>query len=374
MKDRLRSFDDLRSFIIILVVLHHSLLAYSTFVEFNDSNPVKNVSPVVDSDVFPWFNLIIAFNDTFFMFLLFFVSGLFIWGSLQRKGVKKFLKERFIKLGLPFLIGVPILIPLAYYPAQIEIDAMKGNEHNFIQYWLDLLSNGFGTAGPLWFIWVLLVFNLILIMFYSLAPGIDKIFKIKVPIFFRHSSLFFLILIPISVLIYFPISVIVLIFKIPWWIYIGPFGFQINRILLYFLFFIAGAIIGGYGLDRTFLRKNGNLAKYWWVGLFVAVPFFLIFMIVQLGFVIACGSLVLTVTGFFLWKKNKQNRFKKSFRQNSYGIFIVHYFFVIWMQYLLLDIPLPGVLKGLIVFSFSLILSWFVVDLLRKLPQVDRVI
>jgi surface polysaccharide O-acyltransferase-like enzyme len=374
MKNRNRAFDDLRSFAIILVVLHHSILAYSTLVDFNDRNPVNNVSPVVDSDVFPWFNLIIAINDTFFMFLLFFVSGLFVWGSLQRKGVRKFLKERFIKLGLPFLIGVPILIPLAYYPAQLEIDAIKGNEHNFISYWLDLASHGFGTAGPLWFIWVLLVFNLIFIMLYSLAPGISKIFKRKVPIIFRHSSLFFLILIPISVLIYFPISVFVLIFKIPWWIYIGPFGFQTNRIFLYFLFFIAGAIIGGYGIDRTFLRKNGNLAKYWWVGLFVAVPFFLIFMIVQLGFVIACGSLILTVTGFFLWKKNKQNRFKRSFRQNSYGIFIVHYLFVIWMQYLLLDIPLPGFLKGLIVFVFALILSWFAVELLRKIPQVNRVI
>jgi peptidoglycan/LPS O-acetylase OafA/YrhL len=374
MKNRNRAFDGLRSFAIILVILHHSILAYSTFVEFNDENPVKNVSPIVDSDTFPWFNLIISLNDTFFMFLLFFVSGLFVWGSLQRKGRSKFIKERILRLGIPFLVAVPTLIPLAYYPAQLEIDTINGSEHNFIQYWLDLAGNGFRTAGPLWFIWLLLLFNLIFITLYAAFPILDKLFKQKVPVIFRHSSLFFLVLIPLSVMVYFPISVIVIIFKIPWWIYIGPFGFQTNRIFLYFLYFIAGVILGGYGIERTFLRKKGNLRKYWWVGLFVALPFFLIFMTIQLGFVIASGSLVLTATGFFLWKKNKQNRFKRSFRQNSYGIFIVHYFFVIWMQYLLLDIPLPGIFKGLIVFVFALILSWFAVDLLRKIPQVDRVI
>jgi glucans biosynthesis protein C len=63
----------------------------------------------------------VALNETFSMSLLFFVSGLFVWQSLARKGAWKYFGDRLKRLGLPFVIGVLFLIPLAYYPAQLEV-------------------------------------------------------------------------------------------------------------------------------------------------------------------------------------------------------------------------------------------------------------
>ena len=37
------------------------------------------------------------------MTLMFFISGLFVWGSLQQKGAERFLRDRLLRLGVPFV-------------------------------------------------------------------------------------------------------------------------------------------------------------------------------------------------------------------------------------------------------------------------------
>ena len=46
---------------------------------------------------------------------------------------------------------------------------------------------------------------------------------------------------------------------------------------------------------------------------------------------------------------------------NAYGIYLVHYLFVVWLQYLLIGIVLFAVAKAVIVFTGALLLSWGVV-------------
>ena len=58
----------------------------------------------------------------------------------------------------------------------------------------------------------------------------------------------------------------------------------------------------------------------------------------------------------------------------AYGIYIVHYTFVTWLQYGLLRSDQSVVLKALLVFVGALLLSWGVTAVLRRIPAVDRVI
>ena len=44
--------------------------------------------------------------------------------------------------------------------------------------------------------------------------------------------------------------------------------------------------------------------------------------------------------------------------ENAYGIYFFHYPFVVWLQYPLLGAFLPGLAKGLVVLTFTVILSW----------------
>jgi hypothetical protein len=61
-------------------------------------------------------------------------------------------------------------------------------------------------------------------------------------------------------------------------------------------------------------------------------------------------------------------------RDNAYGVYLVHYVPVVWLQYWLLGAAIPVVAKGATVFIVSAALSWVAVALLRRIPAVRAVI
>ena len=75
----------------MLVLAHHSVLAY---IDGAPPQATANLAQpqywrafmVVDHHQWTGFSLFTVFNDDFFMSLMFFVSGLFVWSSLKRKG------------------------------------------------------------------------------------------------------------------------------------------------------------------------------------------------------------------------------------------------------------------------------------------------
>src|SRR3978361_457094 len=91
-----------RTFIGMLVLLHHSVVNYTYFG---------------NGDRMRWlgFDLIVLFNDSFFMAFMFLISGLFVHESLTRRGAAGYLRRRVWRLGVPLLISMLVLIPIAYY-------------------------------------------------------------------------------------------------------------------------------------------------------------------------------------------------------------------------------------------------------------------
>jgi glucans biosynthesis protein C len=75
--------DYLRSFLTVLVVAHHSSLAYTTFAHFNKDAYILSTHPVVDTVRSKGLDIFEDFNDIFFMSLLFLISGLFVVKSLE---------------------------------------------------------------------------------------------------------------------------------------------------------------------------------------------------------------------------------------------------------------------------------------------------
>src|ERR1700720_4437105 len=84
------ALDRARTFVTMLVLIHHSVIAYTYYGH-------------TDKQSFLGFDGVVLFNDSFFMSAMFFLSGLFVWPSLKRKGIGWFLRDRFWRLGLPFL-------------------------------------------------------------------------------------------------------------------------------------------------------------------------------------------------------------------------------------------------------------------------------
>ena len=212
-------FDYLRAFAVVLVLCGHAVLAYTKYAFINFENPIANSNPVVNEQRWLGFDLIVAFNETFLMPLLFFISGMFVWQSLARKGARKFLRDRLTRLGIPFVIGVLFLIPLAYYPAQLQIGLITGVDTSYGAFWLGMVRSGFGTAGPLWFIWLLLAFNCLVTLLYLVAPSPGGSIKKRLSIILDRPLAFFGALLGISIAAYMPIAIIFGPLK---WIGIGP--------------------------------------------------------------------------------------------------------------------------------------------------------
>src|ERR1700692_2072590 len=104
---RIVALDRARTLITLLVVLHHSVINYTYFG---------------NADRMRWlgFDLVVLFNDSFFMACMFFISGLFVRDSLACRGSKDFLGRRGWRLGVPFLVSIFVIMPIAYYPSFVR--------------------------------------------------------------------------------------------------------------------------------------------------------------------------------------------------------------------------------------------------------------
>lgn len=95
LRDRLYFADNLRTWLITLVVLHHLAIVYTGVGAFYYVEPPPSYPlPLVVLVIF------IVVNQAYFMGLLFLISGYFSPGSLERKGVRRFVKDRLIRLGI----------------------------------------------------------------------------------------------------------------------------------------------------------------------------------------------------------------------------------------------------------------------------------
>jgi hypothetical protein len=378
----------LRAFIVLLVVAHHAVLAYHPYAPAPAASLVEQprlwqAFPVVDSHRSSPISMFASFNDIFFMSLMFLLSGLFVWPSLKRKGSGHFLLDRMLRLGLPFLLAAAIIAPLAYYPAYLQTGATSGVA-GFWQQWRTL---GNWPAGPAWFIWLLLAFDCVAAILYFAAPKWGERLASLSRNAWQSPATFFWTLVAISAVAYLPMEFAFNAFS---WASFGPFTFQTSRLLHYAVYFATGVGIGAYGLERGLLAPDGSLAERWFRWLFAALLTFagamavIIIAIVtrtrvwevlgDLGFIVSCAATCFAFLAIFVRFARARRPLLDGLTANAYGIYLVHYAFVSWLQYALLPVAFPALAKAGIVFLTAVVLSWGSTAVLRRIPAVARVI
>jgi peptidoglycan/LPS O-acetylase OafA/YrhL len=381
----------LRAFITLLVLAHHAVLAYHPAAPPPPASLLVEprwwqAFPVVDSARWSGFALFVGFNDTFFMSLMFFLSGLFVWRSLKRKGGAHFLRDRFLRLGLPFAVAAAFIAPLAYYPAYLQSGAAFGG---FAGFWREWLALGNWPAGPAWFVWLLLAFDFAAAALFGLAPRWGETLGRLLSGVSRRPAVFFALLVAISAAVYIPLA---LIFNPFQWTAFGPFTFQTSRLLHYFVYFLAGIVLGACGIERGLLAPDGKLARRWplWmIGSLVAFGLALVVFLAAISaksapqfwgtvggvtFALSCAASSFFFLAIFARFAKTSTRVFDSLRDNAYGMYLIHYAFVSWLQLALLRAPLSGLTKGILVTLGTVLLSWGAVAALRRIPRVAQVI
>ena len=378
----------LRAFVTVLVLAHHAALAYHPFAPAPSASLIAEprlwpAFPVVDAQRWSGFSLFVGFNDTFFMSLMFFLSGLFVWKSLERKGSGAFLRDRMFRLGLPFVVAAALLAPLAYYPAYLQT-----GQRGVAGFWQQWTSLGNWPAGPAWFVWVLLAFDCVAAVLLVVLPEWGKVLGRLLAGSSRRPIAFFAILVAASAVAYIPLALVFNPFR---WTEFGPFFFQTNRILHYLVYFLIGVGVGAASLERGLLARDGTLARRWplWAGaaLFafgIAAAVFIAAISAQdspylwgtLGgftFTLSCAATSMAFLALFV-RFAKPRKIFDSLRENAYGINLIHYAIVSWLQYALLKAQLSAIEKAFIVFTGTLALSWIAIAAIRRVPAVARLI
>jgi surface polysaccharide O-acyltransferase-like enzyme len=378
---RVVALDRARTFITLQVVLFHSVINYTHFGH---------------GDRMRWlgFDLVVLFDDSFFMACMFFISGLFVCDSLSRRGPAEYVRRRGWRLGLPFLISIFIIMPVAYYPTFVRYHP-PGTDFNFLHFWWQTLAVGPWPSGSAWFLWVLLALDAITALLWAAAPRsieapgqwIDRLRDRPITAFAGFLAF--------SIVIYLPLR---LAFGDSAWLVPGhyPLPIQTSRILLYAGYFFAGVAVGQAGLQVGLLAETGRLAKCWMLWLACAAVFYgAILLMVYLhhsglidfnsppewwhvayglAFAAFSAGMTFTVPAFFLRFERSSFRLLDAMQPQAYGIYLVHFIPLIWLQYAVYDPAFPAGVKFAIVFAGTLSVSWALTAWLRKIPAVARTI
>jgi glucan biosynthesis protein C len=368
LKGRDIAIDYLRSFVIVLVVFLHAALAYTSFSTFDETRWVDSSAPVVDASRWPFLDWFVLFYDTFFMALLFLITGLFTISSLERKGSEGFFVARLQRLGVPFVVASLFIAPLAFRPSYLL--AIPEPQTPYLATFFT--SDGW-PVGPPWFLWVLLVFNGIVALAYRIAPtALAKLCQ-------QPTALVILL---VTIVSFLPFSTLVSHF---YWTSLGPFDMQPARLGLYFAYFLLGMALG---TGKQW--QEIGWPKHWGAWFIVGILAFFVYMgilgdtfqlpnlvsqaMLGVTFAASCTGASLGFLGAFRRLARRPHPIFDDLCTNAYGIYIVHYASITWFQFALLSVSWPAWIKFSVTFIGGLALSWGTSKLVRQIPAVRRVL
>jgi hypothetical protein len=153
--------DNLKVILVAWVIGGHALLGYAAiggwpYDEVNEVTFHPGAETVLAALIGP--------SGLFFMGTFYFVAGIFTPGSIERKGRRRFIAERLVRLGLPWVVSAVVVWPtfvwIAYHGAGRNVSWWQAFTHR------DPLLD----SGSLWFVGVLLIFSVAM----ALAPPVEE--------------------------------------------------------------------------------------------------------------------------------------------------------------------------------------------------------
>jgi surface polysaccharide O-acyltransferase-like enzyme len=268
-------------------------------------------------------------------------------------------------------------------------------DFNFLHFWWRTLTVGPWPSGPAWFLWVLLALDVMAAAVWWIGPGMmDALGRLIYAARDRPMTAFVVFVI-VSITAYLPMH---LAFgDISWLEWDGfPLPIQTSRILLYTAYFFAGVGVGAVNLRAGLLAENGELPRRWPVWLGFALVFYVAILVVVyahhnwvadfdsppllwktsygLAFATYSAAMAFTGSAIFLRFADSSWRLLDALQPSAYGVYLLHYIFIIWLQYAVYDYSFPAFVKFAIVLSGTLSLSWGLTVMLRKIPAVARMI
>jgi len=401
-KNRIVFFDNLRYLMVLLVLVFHSGASYTSMVSFWPFHE-ENSSNLVE--------IITILTDTFSMTVLFFIAGYFALPSLQKKGGMEFLKGKFKRLGIPWLVIILGVLPVLDYIHYFNQATHAGLQiHGYATHWLlsirkfaefkvgrlqmseylDLTQHFYQRY--MWFLSLLFLFFIAFWLIYEIArnwgwfstPSVEEKSSSNKPVYTALGWFGFLSIMIFSVVKTFassranPTDLV--------WFSLGNiFQFQMAKLA----FYIPGFGLGVYAYSKRWFANGQNFGRPgvwgWIVLILMAVNLFIgrtmtrmpnPSLVLQALFLVLYPLWTLSFLGWFAafgyrrW--NKASSFNQTLASNSYNMYLVHYVFVMTLP-LLLSFWVEGLVLlkfGIVAFT-TIVLSYGVSRfLIRSYPRL----
>ncbi|MCK7622309.1 acyltransferase family protein [Streptomyces sp. RS10V-4] len=378
-RPRLHYLDNLRIALTALVVLHHTAVTYGNIPVWYYTEPAKDGSGLV-------LDLFVMANQAFFMGFFFMIAGYFTPASYERKGPGAFLHDRLKRLGVPLLLFLLLLRPLAGIGGYLHTKAVFAERGDALPYWLYYLLSW--DAGPLWFVEVLLVFALLYVLVRRLrarraltgpATGTAAPLPPR-PLRARTIALFTAGLV---------LATYAWRLVVPNGAYVPFLGLPTPSFLMqYASFFAVGVLAHRRGWAQTLSRRAGRL------GFAVAGLATLAYLPVVLtapdraldGYgtwqsLAAAAwestfavSMVIALTVLFRERLNRQGRRTAFLSRHAFAVYVLHAPVLVGLGYAFRWLHAPAAAKFALVAVVALPACWAVAYAVRRLPRADRVL
>ncbi len=373
---RLLFVDNIRVFLTILVLLHHTMIIYAGSGSFLYTEGRQDT---ITSVIGGWF---CGVNQAYFMSLFLLISAYFVPGSYDRKGASHFLKDRLIRLGIPLIIYSWIISPLTW----IVITGVSQGQTRPWWTYLPGVGDAVIGAGPLWFVEVLLIFSLVYALWRRLFQPNPPVPPVETESRFPGNAAIALLALLLGVAS----------FVVRLWMPVGASFSLLNLQFPFFVLYIALFIAGLIAYRRNWLLGLPDATGKLWLGIAIALILLFVPMALAAGAMendqsfrggwywqamayalwesFVCFGMCIGVIYVFRRYLNRQGRLAKFLSPNAYTAYLIHAQVITATALLLRNVDLYPLLKFGLVVLIAIPVSFVLSNLIRKLPYTERIL
>jgi surface polysaccharide O-acyltransferase-like enzyme len=371
---RLFFLDHLRAALTVLVVLHHLAVIYAANTAF------YYLEPAGPQDRLATLLLVVfeLLNQAYFMGFFFLISGYFTPGSFDRKGPGIFYKDRLLRLGIPLLVYVFVLSPIATISPYLSPTPADMLHLTPPATWQEI-PYALGV-GPLWFAEMLLFFCLGYVIWrLARRARVQPAERVFSPPSYWTIGLFILVLAASSYLMRMvvPLGMAIPILGFPTLAYLPQ----------YLSFFILGIIAFRRNWFQTIPGSMGR------VGFVVAIVATIVLAplalskgaaflghgtlqsaVYALWDSIFSVGICLALLTFFRHILNRQTRFGSFLSRQAFTVYIIHIPIIVLLALAIQGVHLEHLLKFALAALIGVPLCFALAFLVRKIPFASRVL
>ena len=382
-RERLYYLDHLRAALVVLVVLHHLALVYGAAAPFYYQEP-----PFGEPVAAMLLAVFVLVNQSWFMGALFLLAGYFAPAAVDRKGPRRFLRGRLVRLGLPVLAGIFVLEPVSRLGFFLMPAGLTGiTAAPTWSVYPELLG-----LGPLWFALLLLIFDTGYAAWRLSTKTPPPARRPASPPGYRAIAVFVLALAAASYLvrIVVPLGREVTLFayflNFPTMAYLPQYlAFFVLGIAAYRLGWLrtlpgslgaAGVIVAAAATallfppavgGRLFSFEFADPARFLGGGHWSSAVYALWDSAMAVG--LCLGAVVLFRLVF-----DGQGRFGRFVSRHGYAVYVIHVPIVVYLAFLLRDIGGPALVKFALAAAVAVPACFAAAYLVRRIPLASRVL